>query len=138
MCFVPQRRTLFRLVCFVHFDLEEMCFAPKRHIYACIYSYIIFKGVFDIDMLELEMGGCEARRSQDSKRQMCHADLDFAVEDAAWAAWLACGRRAPKAHPAPRATAAVEQCKPFTSMSYVGNLKRPTQQNHTFSLYIIC
>ena len=80
----------------------------------------------------------EARRSQDSKRQMCHADLDFAVEDAAWAAWLACGLRAPKAHPAPRATAAVEQCKPFTSMSCVGNLKRPTRQNHTFSLYIIC
>eukprot|EP00435_Cladocopium_sp_Y103_P075321 s326_g56.t1 len=38
----------------------------------------------------------------DSKQQMCHADLDFAVEDASWAAWLACGRRAPKAHPVPR------------------------------------
>ena len=84
------------------------------------------------------MGGCEARRSQDSKRQMCHADLDFAVEDAAWAAWLACGRRAPKAHPVPRATAAVEQCKPFTV--HLNVLRRQSEETdpaepHIFTIY---
>lgn len=70
---------------------------------------------------------------------MCHADLDFAVEDAAWAAWLACGRRAPKAHPVPRATAAVEQCKPVTSMSYVGNLAEPHIFMHLLytSIYLV-
>lgn len=40
---------------------------------------------------------------------MCHADLDFAVEDAAWAAWLASGRRTPKAQPLPRNTAAEDK-----------------------------